>query len=211
VESLKDRWNDEVEGAVRWVQGTDWDGVREDAEGVVSRAWGRLMGRTGAERVVEDVKGQVVGVGRSAVQKTKEVAVQTGKSVVDRGQKFAQGTAAGVGGVKDYFADEIGQASSVLVEKGGKAGQETKSLFARGLDKGKELVGLTKDHAGRAKETMASADGGPLAKDHLSDVERALHQRYERHDGELNRSVDEVLKERYRPMDKRDNTVLRGV
>ena len=29
---FKDRWNEEVEGAVRWVQGVNWGSVREAVE-----------------------------------------------------------------------------------------------------------------------------------------------------------------------------------
>ncbi len=35
TERWKDGWNKEVEGAVRWVQGVDWRGVREGLEGRV--------------------------------------------------------------------------------------------------------------------------------------------------------------------------------
>ncbi|KAK7511140.1 hypothetical protein IWX49DRAFT_590732 [Phyllosticta citricarpa] len=38
----KDRWNGEVERAVRRVQGTDWRRVREQAEGWVGEAWERV-------------------------------------------------------------------------------------------------------------------------------------------------------------------------
>jgi len=41
VESAKDRWNGEVEGLVRRVQGTDWGVVRE---GVVGRVRGVVEG-----------------------------------------------------------------------------------------------------------------------------------------------------------------------
>ena len=33
VETWKDRWNSEVEGAVRWVQNVEWRKVREGVEG----------------------------------------------------------------------------------------------------------------------------------------------------------------------------------
>lgn len=41
-------------------------------------------------------------------------------------------------------------------------------------------------------------------------MEKALHERYEK-SGEIEKSVEQVLEERYKPVDERDNTVLRGV
>lgn len=38
METWKDRWNGEVEGAVRWVQRFDWRRVREGLEGR-AREW----------------------------------------------------------------------------------------------------------------------------------------------------------------------------
>ena len=45
METWKDGWNREVEGAVRWCQGFDWRGVREGVEGR-ARGW-----REGERRV----------------------------------------------------------------------------------------------------------------------------------------------------------------
>jgi len=41
-------------------------------------------------------------------------------------------------------------------------------------------------------------------------VEKTLQQRYEKPSG-LEKSVAQALEERYKPIDSRDNTVLRGV
>ncbi|KAI9673294.1 MAG: hypothetical protein M1829_004359 [Trizodia sp. TS-e1964] len=43
VEALKDRWNDEVEGGVRWAQRVDWAGVGDEVVDVVVRIWRRSI------------------------------------------------------------------------------------------------------------------------------------------------------------------------
>src|SRR4051812_20354984 len=51
VEMAKDKWNEEVEEAVRWVQSVQWDVVRDRIESDVAQAWGKLMekGREGGK------------------------------------------------------------------------------------------------------------------------------------------------------------------
>jgi altered-inheritance-of-mitochondria protein 5 len=45
VERAKDRWNEEITGAVRWMQNVKWDVVRDCMENGVTRAWGKLKER----------------------------------------------------------------------------------------------------------------------------------------------------------------------
>jgi altered-inheritance-of-mitochondria protein 5 len=42
VEMLKDRWNGEVEGAVRWVHGVRWGAVRDGVEERLRRMGGKV-------------------------------------------------------------------------------------------------------------------------------------------------------------------------
>jgi altered-inheritance-of-mitochondria protein 5 len=41
TEAWKDRWNSEVEGAIRWCQNVEWDTVRQGLEGRVQKWTGR--------------------------------------------------------------------------------------------------------------------------------------------------------------------------
>lgn len=41
VETVKDTWNEDVEGAVRWVQGVDWGRVRDGMEERLTGLWRR--------------------------------------------------------------------------------------------------------------------------------------------------------------------------
>ena len=47
VETAKDRWNGEVEGLVRRVQGVDWRGAREELEDRLMSAWGKVREKGG--------------------------------------------------------------------------------------------------------------------------------------------------------------------
>ncbi|KAK0728617.1 hypothetical protein B0T26DRAFT_698703 [Lasiosphaeria miniovina] len=71
---------------------------------------------------------------------------------------------------------------------------------------------------GRAQAAVLLAEERAEAKVdaklmHLSDVEKALAERYEKKDPDaiMSQSVDELLRARYTPIDKRDNTRLRGI
>ncbi|KAK4901745.1 hypothetical protein LTR27_001517 [Elasticomyces elasticus] len=54
LETVKDRWNSELEGNVKKLQSTDWDGVRNQMEEGVSRVWRRAFqkSREGVAEVV---------------------------------------------------------------------------------------------------------------------------------------------------------------
>ena len=47
VETARDRWNGEVEGLVRRVQGVDWRSVREGLEDRLMSAWGKVREERG--------------------------------------------------------------------------------------------------------------------------------------------------------------------
>ncbi|KAI1847038.1 hypothetical protein JX266_006913 [Neoarthrinium moseri] len=192
VESAKDKWNAEVEGAVRWAQETDWVEVREGLESAAGRLWGRALGNAvdGAEKA-ENKAARLAGEAKDDV-----------KSAVDA-------KAAGVAeAAKSAYADAKARGSDAL-SRGEKQAEEARgSLFSavgKGIEKGKEALGLAKDKVVGAGEKVEGK-----VDEKLNPVERTLRQRYEKHSG-VNQTVEEALAERYLPVDKRDNTVLRGV
>ena len=75
--------------------------------------------------------------------------------------------------------------------------------------KGKEMVGRAKAAVYLAEEKAEAKLDAKLL--HLSEVEKALRQRYERDESVMKKSVQEVLAERYKPIGERDNTRLRGI
>jgi MICOS complex subunit MIC12 len=84
-----------------------------------------------------------------------------------------------------------------------------RDTFTKGVEKGKEAIGKASTAIGLAEEKVESRTQSATLS-HSSAVEKALHERYEK-PGPVNKTVEEVLEERYKPIEKRDNTVLRGV
>jgi altered-inheritance-of-mitochondria protein 5 len=177
VETAKDRWNDELENAVRWVQRTDWTGVREGIEGAVTRVLGSE--RTGTEFKVDEL-----GSATKAQSSQTSASVKSGVHDAAEAIKHSGGTI---------------DAARVAV----------RDAVSKGFEMGKEAAGKAQAAVGLATEKMESkAQSSTLS--HSSAVERALHERYQKSDP-LSKKVEEVLEERYKPIGKRDNSVLRGV
>jgi altered-inheritance-of-mitochondria protein 5 len=57
AETLKDRWNGEVEGLVRRVQETDWNKVRARWESRIGTVWAKVRESEAGDRLREDVAG----------------------------------------------------------------------------------------------------------------------------------------------------------
>ncbi|CAG8979075.1 hypothetical protein HYALB_00000204 [Hymenoscyphus albidus] len=190
VEAAKDRWNYEVDHAVRWVQRTDWVDVRERAEDAVARVLGVGLERgeggiveavkEGRERAFKEAKREVEFAGEKAAELKSSVVAKSSRAKADAqsGTKDALESVRRSGGTVDAAREAL------------------RGAVGAGIEKGKEVLGLSQ-----------AVDG---VKDEKDAVERVLRERYEKGDV-LNKSVEEVLEERYRPIDNRDNTVLRGV
>ncbi|KAK7413517.1 hypothetical protein QQX98_007594 [Neonectria punicea] len=153
VEVAKDRWNHEIENAVRWVQRTDWVRVREDLEDSASR----LLGHVPAEA-----------------------------------------------------SESVGQAQkktlSLVKEGGSQVAAAAQGAFETAKAKGKQAIAATLENG---KDIVNELEGGAVPT--LSPVQMALNQRFEKPEVQVNQTVEDALKERYKPMNKRDNSVLRGV
>lgn len=283
VETAKDRWNDEVENAVRWVQRTDWNKAREGMEGAIARLLGGGLQRSResieeAEKkagpIVQDAvdrskanarKGAdqaAVGVDRatSATVARAERADAQAKEVANRVAALtkvtADKTAASTKGALDNAgvkASEFRSAAKLQAEKtaaDAKAGAHdtaasaksawdrsvekshevadkasteaistgagtvdaargaVRNITSKDIEKGKEAIGKAQAAIGVTTEKVESEV--PSNASGMSAVEKALHERYEK-PNVLNKSVEEALEERYKPIDSRDNTVLRGV
>ncbi|KAM0450161.1 hypothetical protein ACHAO4_007045 [Trichoderma viride] len=204
VEVAKNRWNSEVENAVRWVQHTDWEEVREGMESRIAYLYAKATGQSveevlKARRSLEPVTrtqqnkagGEIAAATRGAFGQVKETAevieMNAENRALDarlRSKKFIEETAA-----------EAKEIVSTTLEKG--------------REKAKEVVGRAKTAVGLA-EAQVEEMVGDKAKPRLSPVQQALRQRYEKPSKET-RTTAEILRERYIPMDQRDNTVLRGL
>jgi altered-inheritance-of-mitochondria protein 5 len=239
VETAKDRWNAEVENAVRWIQRTDWNEVREGMEGAVAR----LLG-TGLEKSregIEEVEKNYGPTVQEAVDRSKATARKGADQAAAGIDRAAAATVSGVEKGVASTKEQLRQAGAKSAEYGDAVKAKTdrvvtdarsgsqgaaqtlrhpggtvdaargavRDAVSKGIEKGKEVLGQAQAAVGLATDKLESkAQSAGLS--HSSAVEKALHERYEKPDG-LNKSVEEVLEERYKPIDARDNTVLRGV
>ena len=239
VEAAKDRWNAEIENAVRWVQRTDWNEAREGMEGAVAR----LLG-TGIEKSREGIEGAETKAGpkvQEAVDRSKAAArkgVDEAAAGVDRAAAVTVSAAErAVASTKEQLrhagakAVELKDATTAKTDRvvaNARSGSQdavqtvrypggtvdaargvVRDAVGRGIEKGKEVLGKAQAAVGLATDKLESkAQSAGLS--HTSAVEKALQERYEKSDG-LNKSVEEALEERYKPINARDNTVLRGV
>ncbi|KAF8864940.1 hypothetical protein BDZ45DRAFT_668867 [Acephala macrosclerotiorum] len=238
VEAAKDRWNAEVENAIRWVQRTDWSEVREGAEGAISR----LLG-TGLEKSREGIEEAEKKAGpkvQEAVDRSKAAARQAVDQTAAGIDRAAAATIAGadrIGTQAKEQADKAGvkfaEARDAASAKAGQIAADTKfgaqdaagavehsggtvdaargalrDAVSKGIEMGKDAVGKAQAAIGLAEEKFESK-AQSAALSHSGSVEKALHERYESPKGL--KSPEEAWEERYTPIDKRDNTVLRGV
>ncbi|EPE34508.1 hypothetical protein GLAREA_10202 [Glarea lozoyensis ATCC 20868] len=272
VEAAKDRWNNEVENAVRWVQRTDWEGVRVGMEGAVARLIGSGLekGREGIEsaekaagpiakeameksrqaagngadqlglaankapteakklghdsrveagKIATSAKEQVNRVGAKSAE-LKDATKEHASKIATSAQEQAAWAGERAGELRDVAksqargtaadAETQAQAAADLVRRSGgtidAARGAVRDVISSGIEKGKEALGKAQAAIGFVENKAVSGQTAPVP----SAVEKALHERYEKANG-LNKSVEQVLEERYKPIDTRDNTVLRGV
>jgi len=260
VEAAKDRWNDEIENAVRWVQRTDWTEVREGMEGTLARflGGGLQKSREGIEEVEKAAGPKVqeavdrsktalkkgadqaaVGVD-SAAAATIAGAERVGAEVKEGASKLAASTKTKTEHAVNSSKEQLGlteeksgalwdaaKAKSERVAADAKSGAQdaaesvrsggtvdavrgaVRESFSKGVEKGKEAIGKASAAIGLAEEKLESKTQYATLS-HSSAVEKALHERYEK-PASLEKTAEEVLEERYKPIDNRDNTVLRGV
>ncbi|KAK8109799.1 hypothetical protein PG999_007936 [Apiospora kogelbergensis] len=198
VDTAKDRWNNEIEGAVRWAQHKDWTAVREDAEGVVGNMWTRAFSEAG--QAGEEAKKTLAPKARDARDEARREAGWARGAASEKAGSVAEAAKSAYAEAKTRGAD--------AVAKGEQKAEEAKgsifSALGSGLQKGKEAIGFAKAKAAEAGEKLEQKVDGQS-----SPVEEALRQRYEGPSW-TDKSVDEVLADRYTPVDKRDQTLLRG-
>lgn len=267
VETAKDRWNGEIENAIRWVQTADWNGVREGMEGAVARMLGLGLekSRKGIEDAESKLKPMVQEAGdrsNAAANRGAEQAAASIANAVDRAPKVARsgvekvaastkerldqaaGKTQGIASATKASAakaaadvkagaDRAAKSTRDAIERGAEKSQEVaektrteaqstdagtvdaargalRNVISKGLEKGKEVIDKAQAAIGLTAEKDESASPSIGSRLGISDVEKALRERYEKPAG-LNRTAEEVLEERYKPIDERDNTVLRGV
>ncbi|KAK4144178.1 uncharacterized protein C8A04DRAFT_11746 [Dichotomopilus funicola] len=199
VEEAKARWNGEVLSAVQWLQGRDWVRVREDVEDKVADVLG--VGRLSREPV--DVPQQGQGRQQQHQQEGHGVGYTAGERL-----HHARDTTVAIAQAMEHEAREVVVEAKEVVAAGVEG---AKGAVERGVWKAHDLVERTKAATHLAEERAITKADAKLWQ--VSGVEQALAERYDSalREKRLQRSVEEVLRERYRPIDERDNSHLRGV
>ncbi|KAG5960685.1 hypothetical protein E4U57_008094 [Claviceps arundinis] len=217
VEVLKERWNTEIESAVRWVQRADWEDVREGLEDRITSLWDAAFGEsiqeTAAKGKTELQKELQKGINMAqagAVSAADTIKAQA-KSVFEKAKAEEEDFAAKV---KDN-ALQARLAAWRAAQKAEKdvhsAAVDSQKAVKSALEKGKEMATEAAGKLGSAVGLTGEGTAlGHLSVAALNPVQKALDQRFERPSSDM-RSVAEVLKQRYTAMDRRDNTVLRGL
>ncbi|EJT70004.1 hypothetical protein GGTG_12181 [Gaeumannomyces tritici R3-111a-1] len=109
----------------------------------------------------------------------------------------------------------VEQAEAVLPAAGGTVEAATgadasRVTVASIVGKARTAVGVAQEKIEAAVATVSAATAAAPPPG-VSPVERALQQRYESRDEVFAKSAAEIINERYRPIDERDNTTLRGL
>lgn len=213
IEVVKDRWNDEIENAVRWVQRTDWEDFREGLEGTIASLWSTAFGESMQDSAAKVQTGLEAGANRakagaeSAAGKIKAQAKEAFEQAKAEEEDFAAKVKDNALQARLAAWREAQRAEKQVCEKAVEAETAVKSALEKGKEKATEAVGKARSAVGLTGEGTGLGHVDLAA---LNPVQKALDQRFERPSGDR-RSVSEVLKQRYTRLDKRDNTVLRGL
>ncbi|RDL37876.1 MICOS complex subunit MIC12 [Venustampulla echinocandica] len=206
TEAAKDRWNAEVENAVRWVQRTDWDEAREGIVGSVSR----LLGG-GIQKSRDEIE-HLEKVSAHKVQEAIDQSKSAAKHAKDQAAEYRDTAAAKAVRATDEAKSGAIAVSDSIRRSGGTvdaARGAVRDALSKGVEKGKEAIDRAQAAIGLAEEKIESK-AQSSAISHSSAVEKALHERYEKPNG-LDKSVEETLEERYKPVESEDPTKLRGL
>ncbi|KOS20319.1 hypothetical protein ESCO_006258 [Escovopsis weberi] len=206
MEVAKDRWNAEVLNAVRWVQRTDWAGVREGMEERAGYLWGQAFGdeekkrkNTEARPLAERTRAGVARAGGYAAEATSG-ALNQAREVAEQIELSAENAALDARlRSRRALGEKAAQAREVIAEAVEKSEQTARTAVRLAEAQVEEMVG---DERGRVEQSNKE-------RKRPSPVEKALSERFGR--TRDTRSIQEVLRERYVPMDQRDNTLLRGL
>ncbi|KAK2625203.1 hypothetical protein QTJ16_005572 [Diplocarpon rosae] len=153
----------------------------------------------GAERISAEVENGSSKIAAAAQVKWSQARGKAGEArdvVSPKTNRVAAGTTAG-----SQDAAEPERSGGIVDAARG----AVRDVVNKGIVKGNEAIGKVQAAVGLAESKGQSAGLG-----NSSDVEKALHQRYEQqslHD----KSVEEALTERYTPLDLKDKTQLRGL
>ena len=152
------------------------------------------------EAAARDAGSSIASAGKAAFDKARERGARYESTMEDKALE-----------ARLTGRRQIEKAEAEAKKKASEAQGVIASALEKGRDKAHEVVDKVKTAVGLAEEKAAAAAAATVDGKAQSPVAKALQQRYEKPEAKINRTVAEVLQERYTPIDKRDNTVLRGL
>ncbi|CAJ2502570.1 Uu.00g099640.m01.CDS01 [Anthostomella pinea] len=211
IETAKDRWNAEVESAVRWAQNKDWEGTRDGLEGAIGRAWTRFFGdaQQQAQEGVRNAEQKTEAAVRNAADRARGELQRDAAASKRQAENVAGGVAAAA---KSAYADAKvrgAEAVSKTEDKAQEARGSVLDAIGKGIDKGREVFGKARSAVVDAEDKVETKLADKLPP--TSPAEKALRQRYEETPRGLDRTAEEVLAARYIPVDNKDNTNLKAL
>lgn len=142
VETAKDRWNDELENAVRLVQRTDWTQMREGMEGAIARLLGSGLQKS-----------------REGIEEAEKAAGPKVQEVVDRSTDVVKRA-------KDQAAVDINEGAAMMIRGAERAGTDVQAGASKiatvAKAKANDFTTFAEDQAGEAK--VKSNELGHAAK-----------------------------------------------
>lgn len=190
LEAAKDRWNHEVERAVRWAQTTDWDDVRASVESKLEGLWSGSSAQPAAAVQAADNAARTIEGDAASASETSRAAYLEARRTARSVEQAAE---------------------NKLLEARLRANRAGEGA-AQAIEAGKEAA---KDLAAKAKAAVLDNSGG--SSDETlgpSPVQLALRQRFEKAPEPTEpKTVAQALQERYIPIDQRDDghVILRGL
>lgn len=219
LDTVKDRWNAEIERAARSIQNANWEEIKLARDEAIAKALGESIAATRhgienaeekigeAASVIEEKAGKVLSEGKDkAAAKTSQVteelsskASQAAKEVPSRAEQLqtkASQTAKEVPHKAEQLQKKVVSTGAGTVDA---ARGAVRDAVSKGIEKGRELVGKTQDAVGTAASKVQNSEVFPMDK--RSDAEKALAERYRPITSEgLDRTPEELLSERYKPI-----------
>ncbi|TVY81788.1 hypothetical protein LSUE1_G001934 [Lachnellula suecica] len=236
VETAKDRWNEEVENAVRWVQRTDWDDVRENMEGAVSRLLGGGLQKSREGLEEAEKKGgpkvqEAVDRSRAAARKGADQAAQginkAAASAIAGAERVGAEAKEGASKVASSTKSKTEKAVDASKEKLGRAGEKSGELMDAAKAKTDRVAANTKSGAQDAADFVRSggtvdavrgavrdtfSKGVEKGKEAIGKASAAIGLTEDKLNGEVptisqSDAVEKALHERYEKRDPLNKTV----
>lgn len=157
VEAAKDRWNAEVENAVRWVQRTDFNDVREGVEGAVARLLGGGLQKS--REGIEELEKQAGPKVQEAIDRSKTAAKKGADQAAMGIDRAAAKTIHGAERVKieaEKGASKIAAAAEGNWARAGEMAGETRDVIAVKADR---VAASVKSGAHDATESLRHSGG----------------------------------------------------